>query len=1313
MDKGIDVWTSTKGDKEWVKGRVVKFEWIKKGVEAKAVIERRDRRRLSLKVNVSLLDEHPTLKIANNFDMVSVDDLIRLPHLHEPGFCHALSQRYEADKIYTFTGEILLAVNPYKRLPLYSPEIIQAYIKAGELQNKDMAPHVYAVTDAAYRLLHTDRSRVFSRYRDQSILVSGDSGSGKTETTKIVMQYLASVAGGKKDDSVLMQQVLCSSPIIEAFGNARTICNDNSSRFGKFIKIQFDSTQALVGASIQTYLLEKVRLVQQRQQERNFHVFYELLAGASIQERLKWQLNDAEMYHYLNQSGCLTRRDGVDDRKQFELLGKSLDTMQFTTEEQDNIFETLASLLHLGNIHFESENEQDGSRIASDSKQAADFVVKVIDTSFDDLQKLLCRRRMEARNEVYSIQLQVVDAEQVRDALAKYVYGKLFDWIISRINKAIENTNKQDAVIGVLDIFGFENLETNGFEQFCINFANETLQQHFNRTVLRQEQEEYELEGISWSFIDFPDNFQCIDLIQGRPEGILELLDEESIMPQGGDTNFIHKVYKRHGNHPYFEASRADQVAQAFVIRHYAGDIRYQTKGMCLKNKNDLYPELPILLKESPNPFLRQLVSISSRSPTTTTSRISAPSMKRLVSSRCSLSLQFRSQLNTLMDTVSQTNCFYIRCIKSNDQCLPNRFDARRVCDQLRSGGVLEAVRVNRAGYPVRILHSEFLKRYRSLLPNGLDEDGEVEEQVKELVKVAGREYTRQYPQENGSVIQVGTSKVFFRTKAIQFIESLVMKRQSEIIIKLQALVRGFIQRCQWLAIQHSTLTIQRDYRCHLARLELFRLRCHREEQDRKARLEEEEKARLEEEKPEQDDDEWTSEGATTDEEEDEDDGCSTFRLTSEFHQESQVKLNPVRRISGRRNSRPLTKEPGDSVLHVAVTCCSETDIMTLIQNGLNINITNKIGRTPLHTAAKNSNARVVELLLRFNADPNCRDNDGKIPLHLTRDPLIASMLLKRQSNPDAADIGGRTSLIDASERGDTRMVQVLLKHRASINASETRHGQSALHIAVRKGQHDVIRELCQRSTVASIINEVDRNQHSPLHFAVGQDRPGTEKLVKFLIHNGADVNLANIRGQTPLAIHIMTTERQDSKVAQVLLENGARADVRVKNNDTTLLHMAMERGLIEIAKVLVAKGADLHAVNMEGKSVLDGLDKSNLLLLLKEIQSPPRMLDIRSSSSCMACFNTFKHRTRRRNCFHCGRVCCKPCVSFKVKTEQFPRPFHQIVERKVLGRKRSCQKVCKACFVVFNSKQQTAVKKSGFLARVLGYQWDVMATTA
>jgi len=787
-------------------------------------------------------------------------DLTNLTHLHEPAVVYCLRNRYVMDEIYTSTGPILLALNPFKDVRgTYGEDLMRKYWEKGEGfvsarimpspsrgsgssgnnsnsrnhgggrkgkaggDGEKLPPHVYSIADNAFRnmiRMMEDSSASDQLMSDQSILVSGESGAGKTVTTKIIMKYLAALSkrssgsasskvksiaerakaasstssggwaqgnGGRGGHSTpskmkitpgvltsptgksnnIEQQVLESNPILESFGNARTIRNDNSSRFGKFIEIRFTSRGKLIGASVDSYLLEKVRLINQADGERNYHIFYELLAGANGSERKALMLGTKgpQDFRMVNSaSETYKRRDGVRDDTTFGALKKAMVTMGFNPEEQLDILGIVSSLLHLSNITFQ-ENGSNGCTL-DDSNASLGAALHLLRVERTALDHSLCNVNIEAGVERVVKKLDLRQSMKAKEALIKATYGALFAYLVKRINSCINGMSRgedddcngndgsnnegktensvvevasssgeqhqtnSDAFIGVLDIFGFESFEENSFEQLCINYCNESLQQQFNKFVFKLEQAEYEKEGISWNFIAFPDNQDVLELIHKKRNGVLSILDEQSFLGQCTDQSFAQSVYQKcanfgtsNSNASPLSASTQQMANGTFSIKHYAGPVEYKTTGFLEKNKDELPKEALELLLSSDNPLLNHLATIMNTDPNEDGSSNKRPGMGYRQNSlkRMSVGMQFSSQLSLLRKRIDATSPHYIRCLKPNDELQPDNFDTAVIAEQLRCAGILEAVRVSRVGYPQRYSHEKFVLRYQTLALQELD----------------------------------------------------------------------------------------------------------------------------------------------------------------------------------------------------------------------------------------------------------------------------------------------------------------------------------------------------------------------------------------------------------------------------------------------------------------------------------------------------------------------------------------------------------------------------------------------------------------
>ncbi|CAG7874734.1 unnamed protein product [Brassica rapa] len=772
---GSCVWVEDT-DEAWLDGEVVEAndDVVKVKCETKTV---------TAKVNAV----HPK---DPEFPELGVDDMTKLAYLHEPGVLLNLKSRYNANEIYTYTGNILIAVNPFKRLPhLYGNEIMERY-KGSDFG--DLSPHPFAVADSAYR-------KMINEGVSQAILVSGESGAGKTESTKMLMQYLAYMGGkAESEGRSVEQQVLESNPVLEAFGNAKTVRNNNSSRFGKFVEIQFNHMGRISGAAIRTYLLERSRVCQVSDPERNYHCFY-MLCAAPEQETERYKLGKPSTFHYLNQSNCHAL-SAFDDSKEYLDTRKAMDVVGITSEEQDAIFRVVAAILHLGNIEFVKGEESDAAEPKDDKSR---FHLKVAAELFmcDEkaLEDSLCKRVMVTRGESITKSLDPGSAALSRDALAKIVYSKLFDWLVTTINNSIGQDPSSKYIIGVLDIYGFESFKTNSFEQFCINLTNEKLQQHFNQHVFKMEQEEYTKEEIDWSYIEFIDNQDVLDLIEKKPGGIIALIDEACMFPRSTHETLAQKLYQTFNSHKRFTKPKLARTD--FTICHYAGDVTYQTELFLDKNKDYVVGEHQSLMNSSECSFVSSLFP-KPREESSKSSKFS------------SIGSQFKQQLQSLLETLSTTEPHYVRCVKPNNVLKPDIFENLNVLHQLRCGGVMEAIRISCAGYPTRKSFSEFLTRFRILGPDATNKSfDEVDACKKLLAKVDLKGF------------QIGKTKVFLRAGQIAELDAHRAEALGHSAKIIQRKVLTYQSRKKYLMLQSASTEIQAFCRGHAARRQFKSMR--------------------------------------------------------------------------------------------------------------------------------------------------------------------------------------------------------------------------------------------------------------------------------------------------------------------------------------------------------------------------------------------------------------------------------------------------------------------------------------------------------
>ncbi|CDF88146.1 BN860_03378g1_1 [Zygosaccharomyces bailii CLIB 213] len=685
-----------------------------------------------------------------------VDDMSELTHLNEPSVLYNLENRYHDDLIYTYSGLFLVAINPYCNVRIYTQEYVNLYHGSPKEDNK---PHIFAVAEEAYQKLLCDK-------QDQSVLVTGESGAGKTENTKRILQYLASITSEDKLLSTKQEsferKILESNPILESFGNAQTVRNNNSSRFGKFIKIEFDERGKINGAHIEWYLLEKSRIAYQNPLERNYHIFYQLLQGLSSQELRKLELNSTSIkdYRYLCNSNASI--PGVDDAQDFQELLSAFKIMGFADDEVNQIFQVISIILHLGNVEFVSEKAEQAS-----IKGDISALCRLLGTAENDFKAAILKPKSKAGREWVA---QAKNAQQSRfilNSLSRTLYEKLFSFIVDKINRSLDHGSMTANYIGLLDIAGFEIFQHNSFEQLCINYTNEKLQQFFNHYMFVLEQNEYLKENIQWDYIDYGKDLQStINLIEqkGPPTGLLSLLDEESILPKSTDDSFFSKLIST-WDQKSNKFKRAKKPS-CFILKHYAGDVEYNTNGWLSKNKDPLNDHLLRLLAESPNELIKGFFSESPK--------VRGGSF-RTASSR------HREQLSSLLDQLSSTNPHFARCIIPNNKKKAKDFDKRLILDQLRCNGVLEGIRIAREGYPNRIFFKEFYQRYQILA-----DDTKVSHGAKK-----NSEFLLSSLHLDPSLYKVGATKLFFKAGVLAELELKKEEKIFETAIKLNAYVRG------------------------------------------------------------------------------------------------------------------------------------------------------------------------------------------------------------------------------------------------------------------------------------------------------------------------------------------------------------------------------------------------------------------------------------------------------------------------------------------------------------------------------------------
>lgn len=726
---------------------------------------------------------------ANPDILEKANDLIQLSYLNEPSILYNLQQRYAQDMIYTKAGPVLVAVNPFKDVGIFGHEFIKAYKSKVRYD-----PHVYLMADTAFDAMMRDGI-------SQSIIVSGESGAGKTETAKRAMLYLASIGGCSRKENTLLK----TSHILESFGNARTLKNDNSSRFGKLISVHFNSSGKISGANIQAYMLEKSRIVQQAQGERSYHIFYQLCAGASHALREKLNLKPASEYNYLNKSNCLTI-DEVDDAERFQLVLEALNVLEISPDDQENIFRILSAVLWLGNIKF---SIVDGERhVRVDNNEAIRIASKLLGCSIMELMMLLSTQKVHAGKEYAVEKISLSQAENMRDTLAKIVYASLFDWLIACMNKSLTAYEKsKDKSINIIDFYGFESFNSNSFEQLCINYANERLQQHFIRHNFKLLQKDYILEGIDWTGVEFEDNQACLELFEKNPVGLISLLEEESVASEGTDSTLINKLKLHLGGKLCFK-----EDGRVFSVQHCAGEVVYDAAGFLNKNRDLVHSDLSQLLSSSNCRLLHLFaVNISKEA-----QRLRSP-LGRLNGTECKgpcVATKFKGQLFRLLHSIENTSQHFICCIKPNGLQLPGVLEQGFVMQQLRCYGVLDVVRMSKVAYHIRVTHELFAERYKLLLPQNFSTSDALSVCIALL-------HRSNIPHET---YQVGFTKLFFHAGQISRLEEL-RTRTLHGIISMQNAFRTHTMRSQFKKLRSSTIFLQALVRSRMAKKEYLTLK--------------------------------------------------------------------------------------------------------------------------------------------------------------------------------------------------------------------------------------------------------------------------------------------------------------------------------------------------------------------------------------------------------------------------------------------------------------------------------------------------------
>ncbi|XP_039703594.1 myosin-8 isoform X3 [Pteropus medius] len=716
-----------------------------------------------------------------------IEDMAMMTHLHEPGVLYNLKERYAAWMIYTYSGLFCVTVNPYKWLPVYNPEVVAAY--RGK-KRQEAPPHIFSISDNAYQFMLTDRE-------NQSILITGESGAGKTVNTKRVIQYFATIAvtGEKKKEETgkmqgtLEDQIISANPLLEAFGNAKTVRNDNSSRFGKFIRIHFGTTGKLASADIETYLLEKSRVTFQLKAERSYHIFYQITSNKKP-DLIEMLLITTNPYDYAFISQGEITVPSIDDQEELMATDSAIDILGFTPEEKVSIYKLTGAVMHYGNMKFKQKQREEQAE--PDGTEVADKAAYLQNLNSADLLKALCYPRVKVGNEYVTKGQTVQQVYNAVGALGKAVYEKMFLWMVTRINQQLDTKQPRQYFIGVLDIAGFEIFDFNSLEQLCINFTNEKLQQFFNHHMFVLEQEEYKKEGIEWTFIDFGmDLAACIELIE-KPLGIFSILEEECMFPKATDTSFKNKLYDQHlGKSANFQKPKVvkGKAEAHFSLVHYAGTVDYNIAGWLDKNKDPLNETVVGLYQKS---SMKTLASLFSTYASADTSDSGAKKgAKKKGSSFQTVSALFRENLNKLMTNLRSTHPHFVRCIIPNETKTPGAMEHELVLHQLRCNGVLEGIRICRKGFPSRILYGDFKQRYKVLNASAIPEGQFIDSKKasEKLLASIDIDHT-QY--------KFGHTKVFFKAGLLGLLEEMRDDKLAQIITRTQAVCRGFLMRVEY-----------------------------------------------------------------------------------------------------------------------------------------------------------------------------------------------------------------------------------------------------------------------------------------------------------------------------------------------------------------------------------------------------------------------------------------------------------------------------------------------------------------------------------
>ncbi|XP_057653577.1 myosin heavy chain, muscle isoform X34 [Diorhabda carinulata] len=720
------------------------------------------------------------------------EDMSNLTYLNDASVLHNLKQRYYAQLIYTYSGLFCVAINPYKRFPVYTNRCAKLY--RGKRRN-EVPPHIFAISDGAY-------VNMLTNHENQSMLITGESGAGKTENTKKVIAYFATVGASTKKETdsskgSLEDQVVQTNPVLEAFGNAKTVRNDNSSRFGKFIRIHFGPTGKLAGADIETYLLEKARVISQQPLERSYHIFYQIMSGSvkGVKEQCLLS-NNINEYNFVAQGK--TTIPNVDDGEEMRITDEAFDILGFSQEEKTNVYKITAAVMHMGCMKFKQRGREEQAE--PDGTEEGERVGKLLGVEAAALYQAFVKPRIKVGNEFVTQGRNVSQVSYSVGAMSKAMFDRLFKFLVKKCNETLDTKQKRQHFIGVLDIAGFEIFDYNGFEQLCINFTNEKLQQFFNHHMFVLEQEEYKIEGIEWTFIDFGmDLAACIELIE-KPMGILSILEEESMFPKATDKTFEEKLNTNHlGKSPNFQKPKPPkpgQQAAHFTLGHYAGNVPYNITGWLEKNKDPLNDTVVDLFKKGSNNLV---VEIFADHPGQSGGAAEKGRGKK-GGGFATVSSAYREQLNNLMTTLRSTQPHFVRCIIPNEMKQPGVIDSHLVMHQLTCNGVLEGIRICRKGFPNRMVYPDFKLRYMILAPATMAKESDAKEAARKCLEEVGLD-----PES----YRVGHTKVFFRAGVLGQMEELRDDRLGKIVTWMQSWVRGYLSRKEFKKLQEQRLALQ------------------------------------------------------------------------------------------------------------------------------------------------------------------------------------------------------------------------------------------------------------------------------------------------------------------------------------------------------------------------------------------------------------------------------------------------------------------------------------------------------------------------